>query len=206
MENTKLQELTQKLYDDGLQRGRNDAEQMIAEAEKQARTIVAEAERKAAETKAAAEREAAELKKNTDTELALAARGVVAALKQSIATMIEAQCVAPSVAAATIDPAFVKEMLLTVARNWNGATEGEISLSALLPESMQKSFEQLGADAAKALLAAGVEVGYSKSVRNGFKIGAKGGRYYISFTDADFDALLGEFLKERIAKMLYTAE
>jgi len=31
-------------------------------------------------------------------------------------------------------------------------------------------------------------VGYSNEVKSGFKVGAKDGGYYISFSDADFDA------------------
>ena len=55
------------------------------------------------------------------------------------------------------------------------------------------------------LLAAGGEVGYSKEVRTGFKVGAKDGGYYISFSDQDFDALLKEYLRDKVYKMLYNA-
>ena len=76
-------------------------------------------------------------------------------------------------------------------------------LLALLPEAEQKAFEATFEAAAKELLAAGVEVGYSKEVRTGFKVGAKDGGYYISFSDQDFDALLKEYLRDKVYKMLY---
>ena len=78
-------------------------------------------------------------------------------------------------------------------------------LLALLPEAEQKAFEATFEAAAKELLAAGVEVGYSKEVRTGFKVGAKDGGYYISFSDQDFDALLKEYLRDKVYKMLYNA-
>ena len=53
------------------------------------------------------------------------------------------------------------------------------------------------------LLKAGVEVGYSKEVKTGFKVGEKSGGYYISFTDESFDALLQEYLREKVANLLY---
>ena len=69
--------------------------------------------------------------------------------------------------AATLDPEFVKQMLLTVAKNWSGADSSKNQLKALLPEAEQKAFEATFEAAAKELLAAGVEVGYSKEVRTG---------------------------------------
>ena len=47
MENNKLQELTQKLYNDGLEKGRSDAERLVAEAQEKAAAILAEANAKA---------------------------------------------------------------------------------------------------------------------------------------------------------------
>ena len=43
MENNKLQELTQKLYNEGLEKGRSEAERLIAEAKAEAAKILAEA-------------------------------------------------------------------------------------------------------------------------------------------------------------------
>ena len=50
-----------------------------------------------------------------------------------------------------------------------------------------------------------VEVGYSKDVKSGFRVGAKDGGYYISFSDADVEALLGEYLREKVSEMLFKA-
>ena len=47
MEN-KLQELTNKLYEEGLAKGRSDAERLVADAQAKADAIVREAEEKAA--------------------------------------------------------------------------------------------------------------------------------------------------------------
>lgn len=202
MEN-KLQELTNKLYEEGLSKGRNDADRLIADAEAKAKKIVADAEEKAQEIAKNAAKSADEYKKNAMTELALASKQAVSALKDSIANMIVAKTSSEAVKAANAEPKFVKEMLLAVATNWNGAESGKVTLSALLPADWQTKFEKEFSADAQALLSKGVEVGFSDKVKNGFKIGEKDGGYYISFTDADFDALLGEFLKDKVAKILY---
>lgn len=200
MENKKLQELTEKLYAEGLSKGREEAERMVAEAEQKAAAIVAEAEKVAADTIKAAEQKAAEIKKNNQTEMALATRQAVAALKEQIASLVVAKSVAPAVHSATIEPSFVKEMLLGIARSWNGE---RVELEATLPESLKATLEADAEGAAKALLAEGIEVGYSDKVRSGFKVAPKEGGYYISFTDEDFTALLSEYLKEKIVKLLF---
>lgn len=200
MENKKLQELTEKLYTEGLTKGREDAERMVAEAEQKAAAIVAEAEKSAAATIKAAEAKAEEIKKNNQTEVALATRQAVAALKEQIAGLVVAKSVAPAVHATTIDPEFVKEMLLGIARSWNGE---RVELEATLPTELKAGLEADAEGAVKALLAEGVEVGYSEKVKSGFKVAPKEGGYYISFTDEDFAALLSEYLKEKIVKMLF---
>ncbi len=203
MEN-KLQELTRKLYDEGLSQGKTDADKLVADAKAEAKRIVDEAQSKADGIIAAAEKSAAEMGKTAMTELSLAGKQAMAALKASIEKMITARCVAPAVHAASVDASFVKEMLLTVARSWKSDATGKVELKALLPAEWQEKLDGEIKAAVDALLAAGIEVGYSEKVKNGFKVGEKDGGYFISFTDADFDALLGGYLKEKVSKILYS--
>ena len=184
MEN-KLQQLTQKLYDEGLEKGRAEADRLVAEAKKEAAKIVAEARAQAEDIV----RKAQAAAKN----------------KSEIAAMIVAKSTAAGVREAVMDPAFIKEMLLSVAKNWNGADAGKVELKALLPEADRAKLDEAFGKSAQELLSAGIEVGYSKEVKTGFKVGAKEGGYYISFSDADFDALLGEYLREKVSDMLFKA-
>ena len=204
MEN-KLQKLTEQLYEEGLSKGRNDADKLVAEAQAKAKAIVAEAQAEAKAIVEKAQKQAEELTQNTMTEISLAGRQAVAALKSEINTMVVAKTASKAVAEATMDAAFVKDMLLAVAKNWNGSSTDVVSLSALLPEEKKAALDSVFAAATQELLAAGVEVAYGKGVKSGFKIGPKDGGYYISFSDEDFDALLGEYLREKVSNLLYKA-
>ena len=201
----KLQQLTRKLYDEGLEKGRAEAERLVNEAKAEASKIVAEARAEAESIVKKAEARAADVEKNAMTEIALAGKQAVAKIKSEIASMIVAESVAPAVKSAAMDPAFIKEMLLAVAKNWNGADSSKVELQALLPEAERAKLDAAFGASARELLAAGIEVGYSKEVRTGFKVGAREGGYYISFSDADFDALLGEYLRGKVSKLLYEA-
>ena len=134
-----------------------------------------------------------------------AGKQAAAKIKSEIAAMIVAKSTAAGVREAVMDPAFIKEMLLSVAKNWNGADAGKVELKALLPEADRAKLDEAFGKSAQELLSAGIEVGYSKEVKTGFKVGAKEGGYYISFSDADFDALLGEYLREKVSDMLFKA-
>lgn len=201
MEN-KLKELTDKLYGEGLEKGRAEAERLVADAQAKAKKIVADAEAQAARIVKQAEEKAADTEKNSMTEIALAGKQAVATIKGEIADLIIAKSTDAALKGATLDADFVKSMLLEVAKNWNGnGTKTE--LEALLPAACEKEFAAKFGASAGELLAAGIEVGYSKDVRTGFKIGEKNGGYYIAFTDESFAALLQQYLRDKVSNLLF---
>ena len=201
MEN-KLKELTDKLYGEGLEKGRAEAERLVADAQAKAQKIVADAQAQAAQIIKQAEEKAADTAKNSMTEIALAGKQAVATIKGEIADLIIAKSTDAALKGATLDADFIKSMLLEVAKNWNGNAE-KTELKALLPAACEKGFAAKFGASAGELLAAGIEVGYSKDVRTGFKIGAKNGGYYISFTDESFAALLQQYLREKVSHLLF---
>ena len=204
MEN-KLEQLTRKLYDEGLEKGRAEAERLVSQARDEAARIVAEAQAKADTIVKQAQERADDTAKNAMTEIALAGRQAAAKIKNEIADAVVAKATAAGVKEANLDGAFVKEMLLAVAKNWNGAAGSKVELTALLPETARTQLDAAMQNAATELLNAGVEVGYSADVRSGFKVAQKEGGYYISFSDDDFNALLGSYLRDKVRDLLFKA-
>lgn len=202
MENNKLQELTQKLYNDGLEKGRSEAERLVADAKQQAAKILADAKAEADAVAKAAELRAEDISKNAMTEIELAGRQAVSKIKTELVEAIVAKTTGEAVKAAVVDAAFIKDMLLAVVKNWNSAS-ADVSLKALLAEDKKAELDAAMKSATEELLKAGVEVGYTKDIKNGFKVGEKNGGYYISFTDESFDALFKEYLREKVSNMLY---
>ena len=85
---TKIQELTDKIYKEGVEKGNEEAGRIIAEANAQKESIVKAAEEEAARIVAEAEKKAAELKKNTEAELKLFAAQSVEVLKGEVTNLI----------------------------------------------------------------------------------------------------------------------
>ncbi len=204
MEN-KLQQLTEKLYNEGLEKGRSEADSLVAAAKSSAEEIIAEAKAEAEAIVKKAKSDAEDVLKNSMTEISLAGKQALAKIKAEITKAIINGSIAEGVKAAAMDAAFIKEILISVAKSWDGAASGKVELQALLPEAEKKKLNAAFAKSAKDLLAAGVEVGYSAEVKSGFKVGAKDGGYYISFTDEDFDALMRMYLRERVSELLFNA-
>ena len=82
MEN-KLQQLTQKLYDEGLEKGRAEAERLVSEAKSEAAKIIADAKAEAEAIVKAAEAKAEDTAKNSMTEIALAGKQAVGSRRRS---------------------------------------------------------------------------------------------------------------------------
>ncbi|MBE6202602.1 MAG: hypothetical protein E7135_02980 [Rikenellaceae bacterium] len=202
MENNKLQELTKKLYNEGLEKGRSEADRLVADAKEEAARILADAKAEAQVITKAAENRAEDIAKNAMTEISLAGRQAVSKIKAELTEAIILKTTGEAVKAAAVDATFVKDMLLAVANNWNANTS-DVSLKALLPEDKRAELDAAMQKASAELLKAGIEVGYSKDVKSGFKVGEKDGGYYISFTDESFDALFKEYLREKVSNMLY---
>ena len=109
------------------------------------------------------------------------------------------------------NPEYVKARLLTRNKDFSAEIDRLLELDverrALIADTEAKKAEldKSFAAAAAALLKEGIEVGYSADVKSGFKVGEKNGGYYISFSDESFEALLGGYLREKVAGLIFKA-
>lgn len=203
MEN-KLQQLTEKLYNEGLSKGRAEAEAVLAKAHADAEKIVAEAQDKAREITAQAEKAAAQLKTNTENEVRLAAGQLKSALRQQVETMVQMEVVTPAVSQAWRDNSFIQQLAVEAVQT----LDPKQGLRVVLPENRGNELveavknalaERFGADN-------GIEVVIDARVRVPFRVMVKEGGYYVSFADADFDALFRSYLRPKVAQLLFGDE
>ena len=198
----KLQELTDKLYNEGLAKGKQEADNLLASARKQAEEIVAQAKGQAAKILADANREAEELKVRVAGDVKMASGQTIAALRQQIEGMIEAKAVGGAVDAALADGKFMGKLIETVAAAFSAGGAAK-SLEVILPEAMKGTLDKFVKQAIGSELAKGLEFGFSDDIAGGFRIAPKDGGYYIDFSDESFKALLGEYLRPATKKILF---
>ena len=197
----KLQELTEKLYAEGLSKGKQEGEEILAKAKVQADEIVAKAHAEAAAIVAAAKKDAEDLKTKVESDVKMAASQSVAATKKDIETLVVAKMTEAEVKNALTSADFVKEVIIAVAKGFN--TEEPVDLEVVLPEALKKDLEGFVAKELANALKGNVEASFSKKVAGGFTIGPKDGGYFISYTDETFNALISEYLRPATKKLLF---
>jgi V/A-type H+-transporting ATPase subunit E len=197
----KLQELTDKLYKEGLSKGKQEGEAYLAKAKVQAEEIVAKAQAEAAAILAAANKEAEDLKTKVQGDLKMAASQSVAATKKDIETLVVTKMTAGEVAKALTSAEFVKEVIMAVAKGFN--TEEPVDLEVVLPEALKADLESFVTKELATVLKANVEASFTKKIAGGFTIGPKEGGYFISFTEETFNALISEYLRPATKKILF---
>ncbi len=199
----KLQELTDKIYREGLEKGQDEANQVIAKAKEDASKIIGEAKSQAEQILAAAHKEANDYRKNVETEINLSAKQVMGGLKQEIISMIDAKLFDAPTVDALKDADFVKKIIETAINRWEPNSPDAVSLKVLVPAEMEKTISQHFTNKLHSNLKGGVEFVADKAIKFGFKIGPKDGSYIISFTEADFESLFKEYMRPKIVTLLF---
>lgn len=200
----KLQELTDKLYNEGLSKGKQEAEQLLADAQAKAAKILEDAQAEAEQIVGKARKDAEDLKSKVSADVKMASSQSISALKQQIEKSLMAKVVGGEVKDALKDANFVKPLIETVIKSFNAADIAPAGLDVILPESMKESLgKSLQAGLAKELKS-GVEVSFAKNIAGGFKIAPKDGGYFISFADGDFEKVFSDYLRPAAKKILFS--
>lgn len=195
MEN-KIQELTEKIYNEGVERGNAEAERIIAEAQAKAEVILKEAQSGADDILEKARRGAEELKANTQSELKLYAAQALGALKSETASLVTDAVVKAAVKEALSGDA-LKNIVVKIAERWSADEPLVISTSEA--EELKKYF----AAKAKALLDKGVEIKQVNGLKSSFSISPADGSYKVNFGEAEFESFLKSFLRPQMVELLF---
>lgn len=195
----KLKELTDKLYNEGVAKGNQQADSIVEEAKSKAAKIIAEAEEKAKTILNKAEKEAAELDKNSRSELKLAAGQMLSALEQEVAALITGSIVSEEVGKATSDKQFIQELILKAVGNW----AADQDLLVIVPDADLGAVQKFFAAKVKALLDKKVTIESANGVKAGFVIGPVDGSYKVSFTHDDFVSFFKEFIRPKVVELLF---
>lgn len=199
----KLQELTDKLYNEGLSKGKQEAEQMKANAKNEAADIVAKAKEEAEQILNRAKSEAAELKSKTENDIKMASVQAFAAVKQQIENVIVTKALAQPVKAAVSETDFIMTIITAIVSAFNPNEADAVALDVILPADKKAELEQFMAQNISGICKAGINVEYSKNIAGGFKIGPKGEGYMISFTDKDFENIIAQYLRPKTKELLF---
>ncbi|MFN8206404.1 MAG: hypothetical protein U0T82_03215 [Bacteroidales bacterium] len=172
---TKLQELTEKIYREGLEKGNEEASMIISQAHAQAKDIIAKAKAEEQKILAEASRKAKEIRDNAESELRIAMRQALNSLKQQVAELINAKVMESSVRGLSSEPAFMKELILSIAKNWSAGSSGTVDLTVILPAGREKELQEYFLSGAEKTMKSGLELKFDTRLKSGFEISPANG-------------------------------
>ena len=197
----KLQELTDRLYKEGLSKGKEEGEAILAEASRKAEEIIAAAKKEADAVLRDARKEAEDFRTKVEGDVKMAATQSIQAVRNDIENLMVGKLTDSAVNASLADVEFIKEAIKAVAMNFNA--QEAVDLEAVLPETLKGELEPFINGELAGALKGGISASFSKKVSGGFNIGPKDGSYFISFTDETFRSLISEYLRPATRKILF---
>ena len=199
----KLQELTDRLYNEGLSKGKQEGAELLQKAHAEAEAIVAQAQAEAERIIAQANREAEELKTKVAADVKMAATQSIAVTKQEIEQMVVTKAATQGVKANMTNAEFVKELIMSVVKAFNPQNASPVALDLILPEALKAQVEPFVQNEIAQQFQGEVKVDYSKKMNGGFKVAPRDGGYVLQFTDDEFTQLIANYLRPATKTILF---
>lgn len=198
---TKLQELTEKIYNEGVEKARKEADAILDDAREKAAAIEKEALKTAESIVKEAEEKAETLKQHVNSELKMSVNQAISALKQELANQVCMKAVQPGVKEVFSDVDFLKSLIQKIVSSW--AEKDSMDMTVVMAEKDRKELEGFFKNQLAEEMNKGLELSFSDSVKSGFKVGPSGGGYLISFTDQDFMSFFKTYLRPKTSELLF---
>jgi len=202
---SKLQELTEKIFQEGVEKGNAEAQQIIESANSEAKDIIEKAKKEAENILKEAKKKAVETKTNTESEIKLSGKQSLNALKQQIINIVNAKITTAAVKGAFSDENFTSKIIETLLSSW-AASGRNMDLSMLLSSKDEKTLSEYFKNEAKKYLDKGVTIDFDSTLKDGFQIGPKDGSYKVSFTENDFINYFKHYLRPKLVEILFSGE
>lgn len=194
---SKIQELAEKVYNEGVLKGQGEAEKIIAEAEARAQAREAEGRQRAEELLRNAERQAEELKRHTEKELQLYAKQVVEATRASVQQELTGRIASDSVQALSSNLEFMQKVVLQLVQGFD--LNRGVEITGANAEALESYF----ASQARNLLEQGVHIKSVAGKATDFTISPSDGGFKIHVGEAEFLELFKSFLRPQLAQQLF---
>lgn len=194
---SQIQALTEKVYQEGVLKGEQEAAKILADANAQAEQVERDARTRAEQIIAEAQRSASELKSNTERELKLNASKLIEATKASIVDVLAGRIAGDSVQALTANPKLLQRVVLEIAKGFDLKHGVEITSSQA--EELKAYFAQN----AKALLEEGLTIKQVAGKATQYTIRPQNGSFKVEIGEQEFVELFKSILRPLLAQELF---
>ena len=191
MMDSKIQELTDKIYREGVEKGNTEAAKIVSEAEAKRAELIKQAKAEAEQILSDAQKKSVDMEAKTKSELQMYASQMRESLKSEIADQLTGQIVSSNVKAAIADPDFVRQLILNLGEQIVIGTADAEALTAYFAAN------------AKDLLDKQVKIEEVGGKPADFTISPVNGAYKVMFGEEQFINLFKSFLRPKLVEMLF---
>lgn len=194
---SQIQALTEKVYQEGVLKGEQEAAKILADANAQAEQVERDARIRAEQIIAEAQRSASELKSNTERELKLNASKLIEATKASIVDVLAGRIAGDSVQALTANPELLQRVVLEIAKGFD--LKHGVEITSNQAEELKAYFAQN----AKALLEEGLTIKQVAGKATQYTIRPQNGSFKVEIGEQEFVELFKSILRPQLAQELF---
>mgnify|MGYP002741119899 FL=1 len=194
---SQIQALTEKVYQEGVLKGEQEAAKILADANAQAEQIERDARARAEQIIAEAQRSASELKSNTERELKLNASKLIEATKASIVDVLAGRIAGDSMQALTANPELLQRVVLEIAKGFD--LKHGVEITSNQAEELKAYFAQN----AKALLEEGLTIKQVAGKATQYTIRPQNGSFKVEIGEQEFVELFKSILRPQLAQELF---
>ena len=194
---SQIQALTEKVYQEGVLKGEQEAAKILADAHAQAEQVERDARARAEQIIAEAQRSASELKSNTERELKLNASKLIEATKASIVDVLAGRIAGDSVQALTANPELLQRVVLEIAKGFD--LKHGVEITSNQAEELKAYFAQN----AKALLEEGLTIKQVAGKATQYTIRPQNGSFKVEIGEQEFVELFKSILRPQLAQELF---
>lgn len=198
---SKIQQLTEAIYNEGVLKAQTEAESIIKAAQENAAKIEENARKSAEFIISEAKSKTEEFKKHVDSEMRMTLSHSLSALKQEITSLVTLKVVNPSIKEVFTDKEYLKKLISLIVKAWQ--EKNSFDINVIVSESDKTEMEQYFKNSIAAELNKQVSISTQSNIKSGFKIGPADGSYVISFTEEDFNNFLSAYLKPKTSQILF---
>lgn len=193
----KIQELTEKILREGVEKGQAEADRIVKQAQQQAETILQEARQQAQDIVAQAQKQAGDTAANTRNELKMYTTQALSALKTEVTNVLTDNVVKEAVKEMTANPDFLGQFAVALAQKWSA--DEPVVISSSEADKLKAYF----AEKAKTLLDKGVTINKVNDKNTMLSIAPADGSYKVNFGKEEFETYFKNFLRPQLVEMLF---
>ncbi|MCB1168210.1 MAG: hypothetical protein KDK33_18785 [Leptospiraceae bacterium] len=187
-----LDTLVNRIYEDGLQKARKEAESITSAAREEADQILSRARQDADEILKKAKSDSDYMRQSTESELSMATGQAMSKLRTQIVSILSDRVLSGATKEAALDPQFVKEVIIELSKQWK--EDGPVSLELTLPEAMRSKLDGSFESAIKKELD-GLKIEFA-DIEAGFQVQKKDSSFQLDFTDRSLQSLMRPYLRK----------